>query len=511
MRHFQYVGKVVNAQVIRYNSGHSKGYGFVEMKNNRTAQQAINQLYNSLLDGRYIRIEFARSHSTTSEVNPAELYVGGLNKKTTSERLYQFFIEALRVMTAYIIRNKNGQSKGYGFVEMRDAAIAQCAMNLTNGQLLDGRQIKVSFARSLSPIRSQTPNRNYPAQLYVGNLCYQTTEIELYQLFQGALRVIKSKIICTDGISRGFGYVTLGDALLAQYAISALNGQYLDGSRITVSYALPHAPRSHLQPLSILRHQFIDQTSAARSISVQPQVQYNINSQFNQQQQRSTSNLPNQIDGNNHPIIIQQSSSSSSQIPLQAPNPQSLKCLKVSNFDISMTQEQLRQLFAKIGEVDDVRIIIKDQNRVGYVKMKYEEDAQKAVDEYDGTVIKEHCIGVMLVNPEVEIPEPGLNTNQQTIIAPARELRPPIIHAQVARYRIQLSNLPLDATKDELMYKYAAYNPSGILITTDNRGQQTDIGFIEFNNSRDKQRAIQGIRNFSLRGCIVSVTAANQA
>jgi RNA recognition motif-containing protein len=59
--HFAKVGNVVSAKVImdRY-SGQSKGFGFVEMASEEDAQNALNQLHNSELDGRTIVVSEAR-------------------------------------------------------------------------------------------------------------------------------------------------------------------------------------------------------------------------------------------------------------------------------------------------------------------------------------------------------------------------------------------------------------------------------------------------------------------
>ncbi|KAA6397271.1 MAG: hypothetical protein EZS28_007201 [Streblomastix strix] len=430
-------------------------------------------------------MNYARGHTAAQVTNPAELYVGGLSYTTTNGKLYKFFTEALRVINVQIIRNPNGNCKGYGFVEMRDVKTAQCAINVTNGLYLNGRKIRVGFSRSFSHPRFQSPGMyyvqipNYPDQLHVGGLNQSVTEEELYQLFNDALRVVKAKVICTNGVCRGFGFVTMVDATSAQNVMHALNGSYLDGRKITVSHARPEAPRTRPPPLSRTRHQFADQTSNARSISVQPQIQQSSNSQ-QQHQQIFSSNFLRENVSYTHPANIQESSSSS-QIPLNAQNPQSLKCLKVSNFDISMTQEQLRQLFTKTGEVDDVKIVIEAGNRVGYVKMKYGEDALKAVDDLDGIVIKERCIGVILATPDGNAP------------------------------RIKLSNLPPNITEDELREQFYAYEPRFIVLPNEQSGQPAGIGFIEFYSNRDKQRAIHGIPNFTLRGRIISVRAANYA
>ena len=76
-------------------------------------------------------------------------------------------------------------------------------------------------------------------KLYVGNLSFDTTENDLQDLFApfGDVRdcaLIQDKM---TGRSRGFGFVTMGDATSAQAAITALHGKEADGRTLTVNEA----------------------------------------------------------------------------------------------------------------------------------------------------------------------------------------------------------------------------------------------------------------------------------
>jgi RNA recognition motif-containing protein len=61
---FAVAGEVVSAKVITdADSGRSKGFGFVEMSNSEQAQKAIEQLDNTELDGRKIKVSEAKPKS----------------------------------------------------------------------------------------------------------------------------------------------------------------------------------------------------------------------------------------------------------------------------------------------------------------------------------------------------------------------------------------------------------------------------------------------------------------
>ncbi len=79
------------------------------------------------------------------------------------------------------------------------------------------------------------------SKLYVGNLSFQTQEVDLRDHFSQYGEVVSANII-TDrdtGRSRGFAFVEMSTEEEAQNAASALNGQDLDGRQLKVNEAKP--------------------------------------------------------------------------------------------------------------------------------------------------------------------------------------------------------------------------------------------------------------------------------
>ncbi len=76
------------------------------------------------------------------------IYVGNLSWETTDETIRKAFESFGQVTSARIIKDKyNGQSRGFGFVEMSVQAQAQAAITSLNGKELMGKQISVNEAR----------------------------------------------------------------------------------------------------------------------------------------------------------------------------------------------------------------------------------------------------------------------------------------------------------------------------------------------------------------------------
>ena len=77
-----------------------------------------------------------------------KLYVGNLSFQTQDFDLREHFAQFGEVVSANIITDRDtGRSRGFGFVEMADQQAADAAQQGTDGQELDGRQLKVNEAK----------------------------------------------------------------------------------------------------------------------------------------------------------------------------------------------------------------------------------------------------------------------------------------------------------------------------------------------------------------------------
>jgi cold-inducible RNA-binding protein len=83
-------------------------------------------------------------------------------------------------------------------------------------------------------------------KLFVGNLAFETSELELQDLFATCGPVQEVNII-TDKFTqkpRGFAFVTMATAEGAQAAIQQLGGKSVNGRNLTVNEARPREERS---------------------------------------------------------------------------------------------------------------------------------------------------------------------------------------------------------------------------------------------------------------------------
>jgi len=83
-------------------------------------------------------------------------------------------------------------------------------------------------------------------KIYVGNLNYNTNESDLTELFEAYGTVVSAAVI-TDrdtGNSKGFAFVEMGSEDEARAAISALDGNEVDGRQLKVNESIDKPRRN---------------------------------------------------------------------------------------------------------------------------------------------------------------------------------------------------------------------------------------------------------------------------
>lgn len=87
------------------------------------------------------------------------IYVSNLSFNVQDEDLRSYFAEYGEVTSAKVITDKfTNRSRGFGFVEMTDEAVAQKAIAELDGATVDGRAIRVNVAKPREE-RSNSNNR----------------------------------------------------------------------------------------------------------------------------------------------------------------------------------------------------------------------------------------------------------------------------------------------------------------------------------------------------------------
>ncbi|KAK8644484.1 hypothetical protein V6N13_123790 [Hibiscus sabdariffa] len=201
--------------------------------------------------------------------------------KATERDVYEFFTKAGKVSQVYdplpsvsssimtflclnilymwvrdvrLIMDRNSRrSKGVGYIEFYDVMSVPMAIALS-GQLLLGQPVMVKPSEAEKNLVQSTtsgagagsvagPYGAVDRKLYVGNLHFNMTEMQLRQIFEpfGPVELVQLPLDLETGQCKGFGFVQFAQLEHAKAAQSALNGKLeIAGRTIKVSSVTDH-------------------------------------------------------------------------------------------------------------------------------------------------------------------------------------------------------------------------------------------------------------------------------
>ncbi|XP_039062860.1 RNA-binding protein 39-like isoform X2 [Hibiscus syriacus] len=174
--------------------------------------------------------------------------------KATERDVYEFFSKAGKVRDVRLIMDRNSRrSKGVGYIEFYDVMSVPMAIALS-GQLLLSQPVMVKPSEAeKNLVQSTTSGAGAGSvvgtygvvdrKLYVGNLHFNMTEMQLRQIFEpfGPVELVQLPLDLETGQCKGFGFVQFAQLEHAKAAQSALNGKLeIAGRTIKVSSVTDH-------------------------------------------------------------------------------------------------------------------------------------------------------------------------------------------------------------------------------------------------------------------------------
>jgi len=278
------------------------------------------------------------------EDEQTNLIVNYLPQQVTEEKLREMFAKYGELEHVKLMLDKMTQtSMGYGFVKYVKAESAAAAIEALNGQAMDQKKLRVSYSHPRSE-----------ANVYVGNLKPSVTKEDLEKLFKRFGAIVECKILVDHdtGVSKGCGFVKFENVANARDAINGLSGMSEDAyclRPLTVKFARKHEKTHH--------------------------------NHFGSMQRQSAPRF--------RPTGVAQ--------PRHAPVEYSGYCLFVYNLPRDTTDAALRSLFSSFGSITSANVMV-DYNGLckgfGFVNFEKKEDAQKAVKEMNGRIVKNNSLSV---------------------------------------------------------------------------------------------------------------------
>lgn len=210
---FSAFGNILSCKVATDSSGQSKGYGFVQFDNEESAQKAIEKLNGMLLNdkqvfvGPFLRKQERESSTDKSKFN--NVFVKNLAESTNEEDLNRIFGEFGELTSVVVMRDADGKSRCFGFVNFENVDDAVRAVESLNGKKIDDKEWYVGKAQKKSEREvelkhkfeqsmKEAADKYQGANLYVKNLDDTISDDKLKELFSqyGTITSCKVGGIC---------------------------------------------------------------------------------------------------------------------------------------------------------------------------------------------------------------------------------------------------------------------------------------------------------------------------
>jgi len=279
---FSMFGNILSCKVATDQEGNSKGYGFIHFETEEAANKAIEKVNGMLLDGKKVYVgKFLPRSQREKQMGDAasrftNVYVKNFGDAFDSEKLQEFFSKFGEVVSAKVMEDDSGKSKGFGFVAFKDHESAEKAADELNEKEVPGKsdlKFTVCRAQKKSERQNELKRRyeQYKAEriqryqgvnLYVKNLDDTVADEALRKQFEPYGSITSAKVMCDEnGRSKGFGFVCFEKPDDATKAVVEMNNKIIGNKPLYVALAQRKEDRKaqlasqYMQRLAAMRMQ----------------------------------------------------------------------------------------------------------------------------------------------------------------------------------------------------------------------------------------------------------------
>ncbi|KAH9691976.1 polyadenylate-binding protein [Citrus sinensis] len=250
---FAAFGTVLSCKVAIDSNGQSKGYGFVQFENEEAAQNAIKMLNGMLINDKqvYVGLFVRRQERAQQNVSPkfTNVYVNNLAETVTDEDLKKIFGHFGTITSAIVMKDSDGKSRCFGFVNFQSPDAAAAAVEKLNGTTNNDKVWYVGRAQKRAEreadLRAKFEQERISryeklkgANLYLKNLDDSINDEKLKELFSEFGTITSCKVMVDQhGFSKGSGFVAFSMLEEATRALNEMNGKMIGRKPLYVAVA----------------------------------------------------------------------------------------------------------------------------------------------------------------------------------------------------------------------------------------------------------------------------------
>ena len=319
----------------------SKPKATIIFKSHEKAEEARNKLNMRRLKGKALNIMWHERDNSIRYNNKANIFVKGISPNANPRDIYELFAKYGEIISSKICENEDGDLLGYGYINYYNLDSAENAIaNLNKTKFMDS-ELEVEHFQKKNE-RLQVPQEN--SSIYIKNIPNKYSKIDdLIKFFTKFGKIIFGKVF-QDSNERPYAIIVFSDAESANKAKEEMNDKKLDEKdeiKLYVDLLQKKSERKRMLTTKI----------------------GDINNKLNQEYKNCN--------------------------------------LYIKNLPYDLTEDKLKEIFSKCGEVKSVKIdkfilqtkinnkfVEKEESKgFGYVCYTSEEGAKKAKEEFNGKIL----------------------------------------------------------------------------------------------------------------------------
>jgi len=274
---FSAFGNILSCKIACDDHG-SKGYGFVHFETEEAARQSIEKVNGMLLNdkkvyvGRFIPRKERVMQMGDKHRKYNNVYIKNFGEDLDDEKLREMFTTYGKIISAKVMFDVSGKSRGFGFVSFEEPEAAELAVTDLNGKDVTGKMLycgraqkkaerQAELKEKFEKIKQERINRYQGVNLYVKNLDDGVDDERLRKEFSQFGTITSAKVMGEGGRSRGFGFVCFSSPEEATKAVTEMNGRIIVARPLYVALAQrkedrrAHLASQHIQRIQTMRQQ----------------------------------------------------------------------------------------------------------------------------------------------------------------------------------------------------------------------------------------------------------------
>jgi len=274
---FSAFGNILSCKIACDDHG-SKGYGFVHFETEEAARQSIEKVNGMLLNdkkvyvGRFIPRKERVMQMGDKHRKYNNVYIKNFGEDLDDEKLREMFTTYGKIISAKVMFDGSGKSRGFGFVSFEEPEAAEFAVTDLNGKDVTGKMLycgraqkkaerQAELKEKFEKIKQERINRYQGVNLYVKNLDDGVDDERLRKEFSQFGTITSAKVMGEGGRSRGFGFVCFSSPEEATKAVTEMNGRIIVAKPLYVALAQrkedrrAHLASQHIQRIQTMRQQ----------------------------------------------------------------------------------------------------------------------------------------------------------------------------------------------------------------------------------------------------------------